>query len=204
VYEVIKKLTGLGLVTFVQTGERRQYAAAQPETLLSIVRERREQLKHAEAAAETYVDTLEARYDASDAGYFARFYEGDEGIAAILRDVLQTVRTSTDKEYCVISSHRVSGFIYANFKNFSRQRVHAGIFVRVIADKLPRKRLVLAERRLLRSGQRDLNGYTVIYGDKTALISISDTNVLSAVVITDSGVANMQRLIFEQLWHTTA
>jgi len=40
------------------------------------------------------------------------------------------------------------------------------------------------------------------YGDKVALVSVGETNMLSAVVITDNGVANMQRLVFEQLWNS--
>jgi sugar-specific transcriptional regulator TrmB len=200
VYEVVKKLTKLGLATFVQSGERRHYVAADPEAFLSLIHEQRERLQQSELAAIEYTKSLESRIEIPGAGYFARFYEGDEGVASILRDVLQTLRTAEHKEYCVFSSHRISAFLYNNFKNFSRQRIVEGIFVRVIADVLPRKRLVLAERRLLAPGQQTLNGYTLLYGDKTALISISDTNVLSAVVVTDPGVTNMQRLVFERLW----
>jgi len=202
VYEVVKKLTKLGLATFVQSGERRHYVAADPDAFLSLIHEQRERLQQSELAAVEYAKLLESRLEIPGAGYFARFYEGDEGVASILRDVLQTIRTLDHKEYCVISSHLVSGFLYNNFKNFSRQRMAEGIFVRVIADVLPRKKLVLAERRLLAPGRQTLNGYTLLYGDKTALISISDTNVLSAVVITDPGVTNMQRLVFEQLWQS--
>jgi len=203
VYETIKKLSAIGLVTFTQTGARRYYAAASPETLTALLRDRRDQLQQTEAAAAEYAAQLTSRHEVPGAGYFASFYEGDEGIAAILRDVLQTARSLEPKEYCVISSLRVSTFLYNNFASFTRQRIQDKVFVRVIADVPPREKVVLAERRQLPPSHQALNGYTLIYGNKTALLSIDDTNVLSGVVITDEGVANMQRLIFEQLWQST-
>jgi HTH-type transcriptional regulator, sugar sensing transcriptional regulator len=200
VYEVIKKLTTLGLITFTQVGERRQYSAASPEVFLSLIREKRDQLQVLEHAAEGYIKSLESKKPIPGAGYFASFYEGEEGVAAILRDVLHTLRDVEQPEYCVISSERASSIIYNRLKNYSRQRIQAGIFVRVIADRPPTGKVVQAERRMLPRGHETLNGYTLVYGDKTALISVGETNMLSAVVITDKGAANMQRLIFQQLW----
>lgn len=201
VYEIIKKLTTLGLVTFTQSGERRHYSASKPEVFLSLIRERRDQLQQLESAAGEYVKSLEAR-EPLGTGYFASFYEGEEGVAAILRDVLQTAGNLEPKEYCVFSSQRASEIIYNRFKSFSRQRIKQGIFVRVISDRPAYDKVVLAERRQLPAGRQFLNGYTLVYGDKTALVSVSETNVLSAVVITDNGVANMQRLVFEQVWNS--
>lgn len=200
VYEIIKKLTAQGIVTFTQTGERRHYAAANPEVFTSLIRERRERLQQLEGAAGEYVKFLEARSPLPGAGYFASFYEGEEGVATILRDVLQTVEALDSKEYFVFSSERASSVLYNRFKNFSRQRIKRGIFVRVISDRPPLEKVVMAERRLLPTTRQFLNSYTLVYGDKTALISVGETNLLSAVVITDNGVANMQRLVFEQLW----
>lgn len=201
VYEVIKKLTNLGLVTFTQVGERRHYSAANPEVFLSLIRERRDQLQQLEGAADDYIKELESKQPLPGAGYFASFYEGEEGVAAILRDVLQTVRNLDKKEYCVFSSQHASNFLYNNFKSFSRQRIKQGIFVRVISDRPALEKVVMAERRQMPAGRQFLNGYTLVYGDKTAMVSVGETNMLSAVVITDNGVANMQRLVFDQLWN---
>jgi sugar-specific transcriptional regulator TrmB len=200
VYEIIKKLTTLGLVTFTQVGERRQYSAARPEVFLSLIRERRDQLQQLEGAVDGYIEDLESKHPLPGAGQFASFYEGEEGVAAILRDVLQTCHNLEKKEYCVFSSRHASSFIYNNFRSFSRQRIRQGVFVRVISDGQPLEKVVLAERRRLPAGRLFLNGYTLIYGDKIAMVSVGEANMLSAVVITDGGLANMQRLVFEQLW----
>jgi sugar-specific transcriptional regulator TrmB len=199
VYEVVKKLMDMGLVTFYQTGQRRRYTAANPQVLMALINDQRERLKHLESTASNYVRLLETtRHEQSN--FMANFYEGDEGIAAILRDVLQTLQDKGIREYSVISSRLVSNFLYANFKGFSRKRIEQGIFVRVLADTLPTDETALAERRQLPVSAEHLNGYLIIYGDKTALISLTETNQLSGIIIHDKGIRNMQQLIFEQLW----
>lgn len=200
VYEVIKKLTVLGLVSFTQTGERRHYVAAEPEVLLGLIRERKDQLQQLETQASEYIRALHRSGDSTSDNYFARFYEGDEGIATILRDVLNTTRGLEKKEYRVISARAVSSFIYNNFKSFSRQRVKLGIFAWVIADNVPSESAPLSVRRQLLPAGRTLNGYVILYGGKTALISLGEANRLSGIIIEDPGITAMQESIFDQLW----
>lgn len=204
VYEIIKKLLDLGMVTFTQIGERRRYTAAEPEILTTLIQERRDRLQGLESATKDYAAGLRDQRQLSGKGYPASFFEGDEGVAAILRDVLQTVKTGDSKTYDVISSQRVSNFIYNNFRSFSRRRIRLGLFVRVLSDAAAIDPPVLADRRQLTSGQSTLDSYTIIYGHKLALITLSETNILSGIIVTDAGVAGTHRAIFEQLWQQTA
>lgn len=204
VYEIIKKLTTLGLVSFTQIGERRHYTAAEPEVILSLINERRDQLRQLEDGATSYIRELMTAQQGKETSYFARFYEGDEGIATILRDVLQTTALLEKKEYRVISSRVVSSFIYNNFKSFSRQRIKRGIYARVIADSSSPDGAPLSERRQLLPSGNKLNGYVILYGGKTALISLGDANRLSGIIIDDPGVTTMQVMIFDQLWGLTS
>lgn len=202
VYEVVKKLTDIGLISFTQIGSRRHYIAAEPDIIMELIRERREQLKEQQTTVQAYIKQLRDQSGGVQPNYFATFYEGDEGIATILRDVIQTVRGTEAKEYHVMSSKRVSSFIYNNFPSFTRRRLEAELFVKVISDTASSERSPLSERKVLLHGSEALNGYTIIYGDRVAFISLSDSNVLSGIVITDSGVANMQRLVFKKLWNS--
>lgn len=201
VYETIKRLVELGLVTFTQTGERRSFMAADPEALVALIRERRDQLQQLEATTGTYAQKLIAAKGLPAGQHAAQFYEGDEGVAAILRDVLQTVKGLEHKSYRVISSQRASSFIYHNFKSFSRQRVKLGVSVRVVSDYPSPEKQVMAERRQLVGGSaQTLNGYIIMYGPKTALISIDEANRLTGIVFSEQGTTDMLCLIFEQLW----
>lgn len=202
VYEIIKKLTQMGLVSFTQSGERRRFMAADPAVLTSLVHEQRDRLQQLEVQAVAYAHALQQSRGTADIDYFARFYEGDQGVVSILRDVLQTVAGLERKEYCVISARAVSGFIYAHFKSFSRQRIKQGIYARVLADQ-PAAKVALSERRQLATGGSTLNGYILIYGNKTALISLDEANHLSGIIIEDKGITTLQRIIFDQLWQAS-
>jgi HTH-type transcriptional regulator, sugar sensing transcriptional regulator len=201
VYEIIKKLVDLGVVTFNQVGQRRYYQAAPPEVFRDLLAEQAAKIRQAEVAATDYVKKLRAQKIAPESAHFASFYEGYEGVAAILRDVLGTMRDADDKCYYVFSTPKVSEFLYVNFPNFSRQRVQENLFVKVIALGPPGEEPVMAERRNL-SAPADMvqRGYTIIYGDKTALISLDEQNVPYAVVIDNPSLTNIQKLTFQNAW----
>ena len=203
VYEIIKKLTSMGLVTFKQVGRRRYFQAADPGEFAALLREKSDQLRQAEKGAQEYVKALRSQASWVQDVHFASFYEGFEGVAAILRDVLNVVRGLEVKQYRTISTPKVSEFLYTNFPNFNRQRRQENIFVKVIALCPPTEPVEVAERRQLpptRDGVQ--KSYTLIYGDKTALISLSDSNMPFGVVLDDVNITDLQKLIFDQLWES--
>lgn len=203
VYEIIKKLTSLGIVTFTVAGQQRRYQAADPDVFVALIREHEDRLASAKQAAKAYAEQFRSLKTLSETAHFASFYEGDEGIASILRDVLTTVRRLPDREYHVFSSRGVSEFLYNNFPNFSRQRVRHGIYVKVLAIGTTPEKVVHAERRQLSpTPVSEAKGYTIIYGDKTALITLDAQNVPFGIVIDNAGITGMQRLLFMQLWES--
>lgn len=203
VYESVKKLAEQGLVGSIEIGKQRRYTATEPSALVELIREKRERLMSAERHAQLYVDSLTTNPDAVAPIPFATFYEDQEGVAAILRDVIATTRTTSTKTYRAISTKRVREFMYQNFPNFTQRRIAEGISVRVIAVGQGGERDNLAERKWLEATRGEApNCYTLIYGNKTAFISIDDANVLSGIVIDNEGVAHLQKELFDHLWQT--
>jgi sugar-specific transcriptional regulator TrmB len=134
-------------------------------------------------------------------GPAVRFYEDDEGIVVILRDVLQTVAQEKKKEYYAYSSRALRKYLYRRFPNFTRRRIAEGIFVKVIAVGEGGESDESSERHwIAEPPSSDLSSYTIIYGNKVALISVSPDDTPYGVVIEEPGVAAMQRLLFETLW----
>jgi sugar-specific transcriptional regulator TrmB len=200
VYESIKQLTTAGLVGSVQTGKRQQFIAQDPQLIVELLSERRQAATNAERLAGKYIANL-ARHVPEQASTpsFAVYYEGDEGIAAILRDVLKTMRVSDDKHYYVISSKRIRAYMYHNFHNYTQQRIKSNIRVSVIAVGEGGEQDFLANRVWMPDNEGDTNCYTIMYDTKTAFISISDENILSGIVIDNEGVTNLQKLQFSRL-----
>lgn len=205
VYESLKELIDLGLVSYVQKGQRRTFAAASPDTIGALVDERlrKDQIMQAEAAR--IIPSLMA-HDRHRLGEPAvAFYRDDEGVALILRDVLATVDKLPDRRYRVYSSQLLRGYIYKRFPSFTERRIKQQIFVSTIAVGEGGSPAEFSERRWMPNVHPDnASSYILIYGHKLALISISADNTPYGIIIEEPGVATMQRFLFDQLWATLA
>lgn len=199
VYESIKQLMSAGLVGSIQSGKQQRFIATDPGNILELLRERQRQAKKAETEAERYIEQLSNHQAHTAVPSFAIYYEGDEGIAAILRDVLKTMRGSEDKHYYVLSSKRIRHYMYNNFANYTQQRIKENTEVSVIAVGEGGETDALSNRRWLPAGD-NINCYTIIYGTKTALISLNEENLLTGIVVDNEGITNMQKLLFAKLW----
>ncbi len=204
VYESMKKLAERGLVGSIEVGKQRRYTASNPEVIIELLRERQEQAVAARAMAETYIAELpKPDEEVTNSASFAMFYEDHEGVAAILRDVLATCREQAHPAYRVISTKRVRQYMYQNFPNFTQRRIASGIAVRVIGVGTGSSGDDLSERKQLLATRGEApNCYTLIYGEKTAFITMDEANVLSAIVIDNPGVTHFQKELFDHLWQT--
>lgn len=200
-YEVIKRLVALGLVTFKRSGEQRHYAAETPLRIYDLIEEKKKELTHVEEQAEEIVPALLAVGKQSGSTPVVRFYEDDEGVVAILRDVLTTTSKLPRKEYYAYSSRPLRHYLYRKFPNFTRRRIKEQVFVRVIAIGEGGDPAEISLRKnVAEPPNQELSSYILIYGTKVATISVSADGVPFGVVIDDPGVAATQRLLFEKLW----
>ena len=200
VYESIKSLVSLGLVTHVEVGKQTRFSARDPELLHEIINDRRRALSDMHSAVDKYARHL--AIELFDEGVFpyASYYDGQEGVANILRDVLHTCRTERLQSYSVISSVKISTFLYENFPHFTKSRIKQGVKVRVLRFSKPvRETNDLAHSRYL-PGSTDPHCYTLIYGDKVAFIHIGTYNHLSGVILENPGIASVQRAMFDSAW----
>lgn len=200
-YEVLKHLVVLGLASVKRVGSRERYTAESPEKIFDIIREKRRDLMEISSAANNIVPDLLARQAGVRGQPMVRYFEGDEGAVAILKDVLQTCAKLPKPEYYAYSSKSVVQYLYRRFPQFTERRVNQGIYVKVIAVGDSGEVAALAERRALKGVEEaELSTYTIIYGNKVATLSTTDDDVPYGVVIEDSGAASMQRLLFNYLW----
>ena len=131
----------------------------------------------------------------------ATFYEGDEGLANILRDILSTCRLRKVSLYRVISSPRVSRYLYNNFPNFSRERAKRNLRVRVLRYAKPlRITTGLADSRYLAGPKLDDGCYTILYASKMAIITLDKYNSMHGVIIDNASLASVQTRLFDIAW----
>jgi sugar-specific transcriptional regulator TrmB len=200
-YESLKRLAETGLVAYVRKGERHKYRAETPERIYDLIDDRRRILTQVETEAKNFVPSLLALGERRLGEPAVRFYEDDEGIVVILRDVLNTAASLKLKQYYAYSSRALRKYLYRRFPNFTRRRIAEQIFVKVIASGAGGDPDQLSERRWISDpGEEQLASYILIYGPKIALISVSPDDTPYGVVIEDPGAAAMQKLLFETLW----
>lgn len=201
-YDAIKNLAQAGLVNTRRSGAREYFSAESPEKIFDLIRDRRKELLMTQAVAQEYIPELLARKARPQGKPLVRYYEDDEGIVTILRDVLATCGKLEKPEYYAYSSRPIRKYLYRKFPRFTERRVADGIAIKVIAIGEGGETEGLHERKWLAESEDQLSSYTLIYGNKVANISISNDYTPYGVVIEDAGVAAMQRLVFEQIWRT--
>ena len=201
VYDTLKHLAGTGLVAHVRKGERNKYRAESPQVLRGLLDDRRRSLQQAEAIAKDLIPSLLAVGDRLGDEPRVRFYEDDDGIVLILRDVVKTAATLHPRIYYAYSSRALRKYLYRRFPTFTRRRIHEDIFVKVIAAGAGGEPDANSERRWIAEPQAaTLSSYILIYGPKVALISVAADDTPYGVVIEEPGVAAMQKLLFDTLW----
>jgi hypothetical protein len=104
------------------------------------------------------------------------------------------------KEYFVYSSSAIAKHLYDAIPNFTKKRIQASIHVKVIAfGKGGNGDEEYAERKCL---TKDVvtPTYTIIFGNKTAFISLDDHHQPHGVIMEDVNLAETQRMLFHSLW----
>ena len=110
-YEALKRLTEAGLVSVRQNGKREQYTAESPEKIFDIIRDKRHELLDASEMAKSIIPDILARRANIEGRPLVKYYEGESGLATILRDVLQTCRDQRHPGYYAYSSRLVRQYL---------------------------------------------------------------------------------------------
>lgn len=199
-YESLKEMQLKGIVTYQPKGKRRLFAPVDPDILLQLAEERRQGLERAMEELKLSIipelQHLKPDFNAANVS----FYEGDDGIERVLKDILATVGNSDADSYSVFSSKPIRKHLYRPFPNFTNQRIQRGINVQVIAIGDGGEDAMLSERKWIKTEGKVDAAYIAIYPPKCAIISLASENYPTAVVIDSPEVAAAQQIIFNTLW----
>ncbi|MBI4021633.1 MAG: helix-turn-helix domain-containing protein [Candidatus Aenigmarchaeota archaeon] len=192
-YEVLRSLRRKGLVSSLAKDGRRCVEAADPEKLLSAMKEREAQVRAAMPALRQLSRSLPQKPRIA-------VFEGKEGLRTILDDIIRT-----GQDIMVIgSTARQLEVLHHSFPAFIRQRVKAGLQTRVITE---RSRLTLAKQRQGRAELREVRFFprdtdfpvaVNIYGRKVAMLAMGRNPV--GIIIEDEGIAKAHAFMFSMLW----
>jgi sugar-specific transcriptional regulator TrmB len=199
-YETLKELATRGIVSYFPKGKRRVFQAEDPERLLQLGERKQQALSQAiEQLRRDIIPALKSEQPEFSPGH-VRFYEGDDGVELVLRDLLDSTEKLDPPSYAVISTKTLREHLYRPFPNFTRQRVQRGIHVRVIAVGEGGDEAELAERKWLPAGGVTDASYIAIYPPKVAIITLAQNNYPVVIIIDSTAIASTQQLMFDMLW----
>lgn len=201
-YDILKDLIKIGLVSCSEKKRKQCFTPEDPAKLMAILNEREEKIAGLKKSLKETITELQPAFCRMTAKPFVRYYEGCSGAKEILMDVLKTVGKSQKKEYYVYSTESIRKYIYKSFEDYSQKRIEKNIHVKVLAIGKGGELRGCDERKWIMNIEDDAPNYIIIYGDKTAFISINLENEPMGIIIDDKATSKMQRIIFELIWKT--
>lgn len=205
VYDILKSLMKQGLVSYYHEATKQKFIAEDPQKLIDVLENRQEHLYGLHQELDALLPELRSCFLKERTKPVTRFYEHDAGIRTILQDVLDTMTKARKKEYYVYSALDVRRYLYHSFKDFTKRRVSKNILVKVISigagweDELLSQ--MLAERKWLTKKEGSPT-FIIIYGGKTAFISLGKDKNLLGTIVEDDNLYQTQKMIFGQVWKT--
>ncbi|MBI5786996.1 MAG: TrmB family transcriptional regulator [Candidatus Niyogibacteria bacterium] len=199
VHDSLLALEVKGLVLSERRGSKRRFLVRSPAEILQTLGNQKNKIEATEKKVKEALPTLLSFYAKEGGRPSVEYFDSDEGIRLILKDVLSTVSKLDQKEYVLYSSKSMRSYLYKLFPEFTREKIKLGIKTKVIARGAggDPKNLGLAERKWLDS---DAPAYILVYGPKVALISAAEDKTPFGVLIRDEKIAQTQKIIFDNLW----
>ncbi len=204
-YDILRSLMDQGLVSYYHQEKKQYFVAEHPEKLLTMIDVKSAALAAAKDEVRAALPELAGLLARASEKPVVKYYEGDRGVRTILADVLTTMAAEPEarRAYAVFSAADIRSHLYRAVPHFTKDRVAAGIRVRVIAIGDGGGADALSERRwLTRTGGTP--SYVLVYAGKTALISVGASGEPRGVIIEDHGMSDTERVIFDSLWERLA
>jgi HTH-type transcriptional regulator, sugar sensing transcriptional regulator len=201
-YNILKSLSDLGLVSQLTDDGTKSFVVNDPNSIHSLLNDKQDSLNDLREDVGNIVQQLGSIYSNHGNKPLARYYEGIDGAELILRDVLNSVEKTKDKEYFVYSHHKIKNNLYDKFKDFSKERIARKINVKAISFTRDVGALSgMDQRRYFKTTDEQLT-YILIYAGKTAFIARNNSRKLSGVVLENEHIYSTHKAIFLNLWKT--
>lgn len=199
VYDALKRLLDLGLVSHMDAKTHRYFTAEDPQKLTGLATRREVAIKEAQLKIRTAVPGLRELLGSSGHRPSVRYYDGERGVRDILEDVLQVTGRAEHRLYRIYSSQGIRDLIAHAWPGFTKKRISSKVEVKTISIGKGGTTHGLDERKWL-SESVAAPTYTFIYPGKVAFVSVDERKQLFGVIIEDDAIAATQIMIFDALW----
>jgi predicted transcriptional regulator len=203
-----QQLQKKGIVSMIQRGNTNLFSADDPRRLLRLVQQQKKALIAQEENVNAIISDLEQRRHPASVLPHVRFYEGVSGIAALLDDALLHLEKQDEVRIYIQPLPDTSEYaeIHELSRIFERSRAKAKLPARMIACESPLNPAIRAQDAAMHRETRVLPAVTltdhceiVLLKDLVISVTVKPMSIF-ATVVEDSGIAAMQRAMFDALW----
>lgn len=202
-YDILKSLLNKGLVTYYHEATKQKFIAEDPQKLQTLIETEKSRLTEIGSELSEIIPRIRSQFGKLGVP-ITRFYEGEIGINSILNNVLETMDNEKKKEYLVFSSLNVRKHLYKAFPDFTKKRVAKNIKVKVISIGKGYEEEIMASMLAERKWMTKKDGsptFIIIYGGKTAFISVTPKGKLHGTIVEDENIYSTEVTIFNHLWN---
>lgn len=196
VYDAIDRLMEKGLISFVTVNNKKLFSPVNPRRFLELIEEKKFELDNLKDDFNNIMPELELKA-ALQQKHDVRFYKGVEGLKSVYEDIIRT-----GKDYIGYGPGQyIEAILKHYFKHFVNKRIKSRIRLMLIYDEASRNTVkvnALSDVRYI-PDQYSSRAALRIYGDKVALLLLSEEDPL-AIVIKNKAISDGYRKYFEIMW----
>lgn len=202
VYFAIEQLMKKGLMSSLEKGKKRFFAAESPERLVSLIAAQRKKAQTLEEGLQRALPELNNIFNLTGEKPKVIFFEGKEGIKAIQNDFLKTEDRLIENIYPRDDFTKI--FSEKERKEYIAQLRKKRIKVRTIYTSRNKMEQLIpnpyAERKFAPYEKFPFSADVVIYGNKVAIATYKGK--LIGVIIESQEIAETLRLVFNLAWQS--
>lgn len=199
-YFIIDGLMQRGLMSSFNKGKKQYFIAADPERFVEILEKEKENIENKKDNLQKFLPQLKSLNNKQQGKPVVRYYDGKEGIAAMVDEFFNTEKVSVSMAYSVDAVNKV--FSEKERLKWREKRVKRGIDTKVIYTfkngELPN--IPKSNSARVPFDKFPISCDIAIYDDKVRLASLGDR--LSGIIIEDEEIAKSLKAVFELAWES--
>src|SRR3989344_5767042 len=200
IYDILNKLIERGLVSYIETNDKKIFRIANPEKILSYIEEKKSNLDEIKKEVARIIPDMKNVFMSEKKELFAEIFKGPEGLKAVWDDLL-----NYDAIYWIGSGMYVPDRFPAYWKDWNKRRIQKKVqshnLFRYEKRKGVNKKLFSSSKFL----PPEFSGnptVTVAYGDKVAQMLLGEN--ISVFVIQSKELADNYKKYHKFLWDKVA
>lgn len=200
IYDILNKLIERGVVSYIEENGKKTFKAADPESLLSYIEEKKSSLESVKEELSRFIPSIRTLLNSKMEESFAEIFRGSEGMKSVWNDML-----NYDAIYWIGSGLYVPDRFPAFWEDWNKRRIKNHVKSHHLFRYEKRGEIPKKKYKSFKILPEEFSGNptaTVVYGNKVAQLLLGEK--IFVFVITSKELAENYKLYHQFLWNKVA